>query len=631
MAKLKKAPMARVGKIENPAYSVAKIDRLANIEAWLSARKNWVAGGVFLLSVILHTIFFLQAKDTPLKSMHQWGNSDMSFFDQSARRIAAGDWLCDAALHPYHDWHNEFAGDYFKEYPETAASYYAHHLNPEGSADTLAARREWINEIYQGKVYHQEPMYVYLLAATYRLFGLDPNWIYLWQLLLGACTNVLVFLIGRRYFGSLTGLLAAVVVMVSGPIMVFQMTILRTSLTAFLTLLLLFYYQKMLDNQDRKSQLIFGAVGGVSMLTQSYFLLFFVPALAWYAWENRRDVKKTALGLGYIIGALMLIMLPLFIRNVKVGAPMTAMASHGAINLILFNSSNAAPLEPNYVHFPSAVKLMHDSGGKFMSAAVACLESFEKPGDLMNLFHQKMGGLFMWYEVPNNMSYYMYREFSPLLKALPAPYWLIAPLGICGLFFGFWRFRWRFLPIFLMVLASASPLFISASLARFRAPFVILMTLLAAFFVIDLVKNLLTLKWKEVLGAVIMIALTSYYTGHIREKEFFIFFPSDIMPFYVVHYKDKLLALEKSNKNDEYLALTTELIGYVPEYFRTVRSSHKVHYSNEANCCNSVANLFRMHADILKDTGNDSESDKFSERAKILRDIAGDFNRKMNR
>jgi 4-amino-4-deoxy-L-arabinose transferase-like glycosyltransferase len=76
----------------------------------------------------------------------------------------------------------------------------------------MAARREWINEIYQGKVYHQEPMYVYLLAATYRLFGLDPNWIYLWQLLLGACTNVLVFLIGRRYFGSLTGLLAAVVV-----------------------------------------------------------------------------------------------------------------------------------------------------------------------------------------------------------------------------------------------------------------------------------------------------------------------------------------------------------------------------------------------------------------------------------
>ncbi|MFN0216898.1 MAG: ArnT family glycosyltransferase [Saprospiraceae bacterium] len=637
MAKAKRSPVSNkpsvnTDKIQKPVPIGLKMNKLAALETWLSERTKWVAAGIFLVSMILHTVFFQQVKGTPVESIHKWANSDMAFFDQSARYIARGNWLCDTVLHPFHDWHNILANNYFKQYPQEAQSYYLKHLNQGGVIDTLGARRAWVNGIYQGKVYHQEPMYVYLLAITYRLFGTDPNWVFGWQLLLAALTNVGVFLLGRRYFGSLTGLLAVLLVMLSGPILVFQITLLRTSLTTFLSVLLLYCYQKMLDNNDRKSQLIFGAVGGIALLTQSYFLLFLLPAIAWSFWENRANTKETARALGYVVGALLLLMLPLFLRNIMVGVPVTAMAGHGGINFILFNSGNAEPLEPNYIHLPSAVQLMHDSGGKFFPSASACMNSFDGLGDILHLLKTKVDGLFIWYEVPNNMSYYVYKEFSPLLKAMPAPYWLIAPLGICGVIFGFWRFRWRFIPLFLMILVSASPLFISASLARFRPPFVILMSLSAAYFILDIVKNVLSAKWKEILIGVILFGSAWLYTSNIREKHFFVYFQQDIMSFYNTHYKSKLLEFERSKNLPAYLAATTELMGYIPDYYKEVRqNSNRAIYSNEASSCEAVSSLFIMHANLLQANGREAESAKFRQQAVVLNNIANSVKQKKNR
>jgi hypothetical protein len=277
------------------------------------------------------------------------------------------------------------------------------------------------------------------------------------------------------------------------------------------------------------------------------------------------------------------------------------------------------------------VQLLHDSGGKFFPAAVACLKSFDGLGSMLHLLKTKVDGLFIWYEVPNNMSYYMYKEFSPLLKALPAPYGWIAPLGICGLILGFWRFRWRFLPLFLMILVSASPLFISASLARFRSPFVIMMSLLAAFFIIDFAKHLLSAEWKGLLVSVILIVMAGFYTGNIREKDFFVFYPQDIMPFYNAHYKGKLLEYERTNNLPAYLAATTELVGYIPDYFKEVRSSNRPIYSNEAASCGAVSSLFKMHANLLKANGKEAESAKFSQQVAILDNIANSSRGKKNR
>jgi 4-amino-4-deoxy-L-arabinose transferase-like glycosyltransferase len=601
----------------------------SRMEAWLSGKKYWLAGAIFLVSMAINTTLFQQVKDTPWQSMHKLGNSDMAFFDLSAREIAGGNWLCDTVLHPYHDWHDMLAKNYFAAYPEEATTYYGSHLTAVGVSDTLAARRAWVNDKYQGKVFHQEPLYAYLIAATYTWLGTDPNWVYGWQLILGALLNVLVFWYGMRYFGALSGLLAAGVLMVSGPVLVFELTLLRTTLTAFLTVLLLYLYQRLLDHNSLKNQVVFGLLAGISFLNQSYLVLFILPALVWYAWENRRSLKATARGLGMVVATFLLVLTPLFVRNARVGAPITSVASHGAINLFLFNSSQSRPLEPNYIHFPSLVPLIHEAGEKLSTAAAACLESFDGAGSVWKMLKMKTDGLFMWYEVQNNMSYYEYREFSPLLMSLPAPYWLVAPLGICGLFFGFWRFRWRFMPFFIMFMASASPLFISASLSRLRVPFVVLMTILASFFVVEVLLNTLSSKFKVVLVALVLAGVAWYYTSHTRNKRFFVYYPTDIMSVYYIHYKDRLSALENEKNYEGYYALTSEFMGYVPDYFWTVNSSYSAFGSNEATCCHSVAALFKMHGAVLKILNKETESAKMNDRAAILESISDRFNQKM--
>ena len=55
---------------------------------------------------------------------------------------------------------------------------------------------------YGQKRFHQEPLYPYLVAATYRLWGDDVRHVFAWQLLLGWETNVLIYLLAPNYLAK---------------------------------------------------------------------------------------------------------------------------------------------------------------------------------------------------------------------------------------------------------------------------------------------------------------------------------------------------------------------------------------------------------------------------------------------
>lgn len=611
---------------ENPPHL------LLQAESWISARLWWVSAAIFLVSIGIRTAYFQEARDTPAGTMHRWSSSDMEFYDASAKRLASGDWLLDTAMQPFHSWHNELAKLHFEKYPDEAAPFYARSPKTDGSsADTLAARRLFMSEQFQGKVFYQEPLYAYLVAATYKICGTDPHWVYLWQMLLGALTNVLVFWVARRWFGSVSGGLAALLVMLSGPVLIYEMTLLRSTLTAFLTLISLHFFQKTTDSPSLRNHLILGGVAAISLLNQSYFLLFWLPALAWLAWQQRSVGRAAAMRLAAMAAAFLLACSPLFYRNAKVGAPVFSTAGAGAMVYVLYNSSHAQPLEPNFFHAESAVELAHQSHGSLLAAVSNCLASFEKKEDLWRVYKKKLQSLFLWMENPNNVSYYMFRQYSPTLAALPAPYFWLAPLGICGFFIGFWQLRWRFLPFFLMWMASASPLFLSASLARYRVAFVILTTILAAFFVVELLCFFFEKRWKIALSSFALLAIVYLFTSSIRPRDFFVYFPNDILPMYFSAYADRLLALEKAGDNEGFVKLSNEFLQYIPDHFFDLNINSKIHASNEEGCARDVARLLTMHATMLERAGQQSEAGKFKERAEILKKLADDFAKRRGR
>ena len=74
-----------------------------------------------------------------------------------------------------------------------------------------------------GSTFYQEPLYAYLMAVTYKIFGGDHRWVFLWQLVLGVLTNVLIYLLARRMFGDLVGTVAGALAVLCSPMMFYEL------------------------------------------------------------------------------------------------------------------------------------------------------------------------------------------------------------------------------------------------------------------------------------------------------------------------------------------------------------------------------------------------------------------------
>lgn len=595
-------------------------------DAFLEKYRRMVMVSLVGLSLLLSAIYYFQAKDSAIMTVYKWVNSDMNFFDVWAKDIVAGDWLGRDALHPYHNWHDDLAREYFQQFPDVAAQY---GYSATDSLSAENAKHALINDIYKDKTYHQEPLYPYLLAITYSIFGTDHQWVYFWQFILAALTSVFVFLIGRHFFGSLAGLLAALFVTLCGSIMVFEMVLLRTTMTNFFTALLLYLFLRVLQKQTWQQHAIFGVASGLALLGQSYMILFIVPAIIWLFWQQRKIRSTVGLNMGACIGSLLLIMSPLFIRNAIVGAPVMASASHGAMAYIPMNVENSAPMESFYVHMPTLARIRHDSEGKMIPAAIESLKTFSSFKSFWDIYNQKIGGLFMWYEIANNMNYYLYREIAPVLKMLPVHYFFIAPLGLAGLILGIWGQRRNILPLLLMTVVCIVPLMIAGNLARYRTPFVIMMSIFAAYFLVQVITFFFQNQLKHALIS-IGIAIIAFAYTTTREDPFqFVYHGFDLDAFYRYYYLDKLIEYEETGNYNDYLKLTTHMMEDLPDYYMNVKLEDKIRKGNEAETSRQIANYMESHVNILKYLKRDQEAAFYQDRINILRARIEDFNRRL--
>ena len=217
------------------------------------------------------------------------------------------------------------------------------------------------------------------------------------------------------------------------------------------------------------------------------------------------------------------------------------------------------------------------------------------------------------------MNYYAYREYSSLLAALPQPYFLVAPLGIAGFFLAAWRLRRRSIPFLLMTVVSMAPMIIGCNFARYRTPFVVLLSLLAAWWLVETLRLLLERHWKTALASILAAGLAFWYTSPLPRKIIFPYYNSDFIVIYKKHYLERLQTLEKAGNFEEYAKLTAEMIGYVPDYFFEKRISDPIRAENEAGCCYAISRFLDMHTYALESTGRKEEAARHKERSEILR------------
>ena len=626
MAKPNKSkPSPGVQRKKVPAMSFAS--RFERINNFLDKHIKAVHGILFGLSLIISAIYYTQAWNGPITSYYKWKNSDMAFFDEWAKYIKDNDWACDTSLHPYHDWHGDLAAEYFRQFPDIESKY----VTQRDSAGIENAKRALINDIYKGKTYHQEPLYTYMLAITYSLFGEGHQMVFFWQFLMAACTIVLIYLIGRKMFSPMIGLIAALLVLFNGAITVYEMVVLRTTMTNFFTVLLLYLFLLVLESPTIKRNVVFGIASGIAVLSQTILILFIVPAWIWILWQNRKEIKNMLPAMGANMGAFLLVLTPLFIRNLSVGVPMTATASQGAMAYIPMNIQETYPMESFFVHIPTLARIRHDTGGKMLKAVGACLGTFDSFKSFWKVYSQKINGMFMWYEIPNNVNYYLFREIAPVLKFLPVSYFLVAPLGLAGLFLGLYRLRMKMFPIVLMILVSMAPMMIAGNLARYRTPLVILFSILAAYFLVEIILLLANRKIKVAGIALVGFVLVFIYTATTVRSDKFLYIGADLDTFYREHYLPKLESLETAADYPGYLKVCQEMADDIPDYFFEVPRSKPINQSNEAECSRHVTLFLESYYNILSYLKKDQEAAYIKDRINILTERMNEFNQKLGK
>lgn len=175
------------------------------------------------------------------------------------------------------------------------------------------------------------PLYPAFLVGVYAILGRDPIAVALAQIALDAVTVALIFAIGRRVSGPLTGLLAATFYGLY-PYLVFQnVTVNDTAVFILLLALGVWLAYRARDTRRWTDAATLGVVFGLGALTKTAILLI-LPLLALWWW--RRAGLRSAIRLSAAAGiALLIVLAPWVARNTRLHGEFVLVSTNGGSNL----------------------------------------------------------------------------------------------------------------------------------------------------------------------------------------------------------------------------------------------------------------------------------------------------------
>ena len=386
-----------------------------------------------------------------------------------------------------------------------------------------------------GEPYFRAPLYPWFLGLCFQLFGenfLAPR---VFQIVMGAATCGLIFLIGRRTFGSVTGTIAGATAAVYWPLLYFEGELLIVPLLLPLYLLYLWLLLRAADSGAWRDLALAGFVLGLGAITRPNILLFGLAACVWIA-LRRTDTRPRAFARAFVMGLACLIpILPLTIRNYVEGDDVVLIASQAGVNLWIGNnpdSDGTRAVVPGTR--PGWWEGYHDSRAMaeraegrelkpsevsqhFSRRARAWIR--EDPGAWLDLTGRKFRYFWNAAEIDNNQPMEFFAtKFAPIVRYLPIGFGIVGPLSILGLFLAFRRPD-RLFPLWGFVVLYAGSVIAFFVCARFRMPVVVVLLILAAEAGRWLIANARAKRWTHV-GPAAVALVPLFWWCNVRPAEF---------------------------------------------------------------------------------------------------------------
>ena len=414
---------------------------------------------ICLAALGLRVVYYVTISDTACLAINLDPVSDMEAFHRWASAIVEGDWLDRQNFHPFHPWQA-----------------------------AVASRNQW--ETWYGEVFHQEPLYPYLIAVLYLAAPAEPTTVILFQLLMGAGGCGFVYLAGRRLMPEGAAVLAGVLSASYGPYLYYESLVLRDSILIPLNALLLWVLlEARFRSRQRAAHAWWAGAGmllGLLYITKVSVLPFFIAIGAWSVWETRHlPLARRLTPVCIMLACLIVMVSPVALRNLAVGAPAMEITTRGPIEFINGNNRWHRGIgwfdgSDRRISSYARETLAAADGGLLLTVARVMGDwSADLPG-LVVLQIRKTGFLLAPFEMPNNASYSYFRENSVLLRFATLSFYWISPLALLGLILSVRRWS-DFMTLYLFLAVGSAVTIAFYVIARFRAPLVPGLMLFAGF------------------------------------------------------------------------------------------------------------------------------------------------------
>ena len=381
---------------------------------------------------------------------------------------------------------------------------------------------EWAQRIAAGDwigqdVFYQAPLYPYFLGVLQVVVGHHLWLVRLVQIALGALSCALIFRIGRDLFSRQAGIAAGLILSCYAPGIFFDGLIEKSILDLFLLSLLLLLLSQAREGRQWKQWLATGAVLGLLGLSRENALILVIVVPLWIGlYFSEAPVLTRLQWMGFFFAGLLLVLVPVGLRNLTVGGDFKLTTSQFGPNFFIGNNPAA---DGTYVSVRNVIGEPQLEGKDARRLAERALGRSLTAGEVSDYWLQKSWNyvrsqperwlellgkkwLLVWnaHEIEDSDDFYIYQQWSWLLSFLGriSHFGILAPLAAVGLWLT--RHQWRRLwLLYAMIFALASSVAIFYVFGRYRFPLVPLLALFAGAGLMESVNLYKRRDWRSLL------------------------------------------------------------------------------------------------------------------------------------
>jgi tetratricopeptide (TPR) repeat protein len=370
-------------------------------------------------------------------------------------------------------------------------------------------------QIIRSEPFFMGPLYPYVLAILLGVFGKSIAVVRVIQILGGALTVLLTYLLGRRVFRPSVALLGSILLAFYGTMAFYEGQLLMMWLGTLLNMTALLALHEGRKRPGLGKYAVVGVVIGLSALARANVLVFLFVVIVWIAAVSgeRRRLAGTAV----LLLSVVLTILPATIHNYVAGRDFVPITSNGGVNFYVGNSEDATgifypPKGINLVTDDAVKKYVERHLGREVTASELSRywyrEAFdfvrENPRRELVLLLRKTAMFFNGYEVPQIESYDVARRDHSALRVLFVNFWMLISLGLVGMVSAVKDWRRHFL-LYGYVLAFAASVIVFFVTARYRAQIAPVLALYAAHALIVVVPRVIENLRRQILPWVLIV------------------------------------------------------------------------------------------------------------------------------